>query len=102
MRLLRERARKWRNAFTRSCFSFRSVKRHIRRGGSILTYCAIATVQSRIRHKKPIKVNVKCNRTANIVVCNSNVGKEALQNCRGEWAVRLFHAPPHGKHASLL
>jgi hypothetical protein len=26
----------------------------------------------------------------------------SVADCRGEWAVRLSHAPPHGKPAPLL
>jgi hypothetical protein len=30
------------------------------------------------------------------------LGKYSIAHCRGEWAVRLPHAPPHGKLAPLL
>jgi hypothetical protein len=26
----------------------------------------------------------------------------SVADCRGEWAMRLLHAPPHGKPAPLL
>ena len=36
-------------------------------------------------------------RPSQIMVMDSSVA-----GCRGEWAVRLPHAPPHGKHTPLL
>jgi hypothetical protein len=33
---------------------------------------------------------------------NGNVEISSVADCRGEWAVRLPRAPPHGKPAPLL
>jgi hypothetical protein len=62
--------------------------------------CATATVQSRIRDKKPI---YKQRQHAHLAISNNgNVGIVALETARESGQVRLPHAPPHGKPAPLL